>query len=175
MKCPTCGSEKDVRVTTVVNTSDNENLRERRCKNCGCVFYTTEFEVDYDETFKKEFDVVVKNRSRGYYLVRCEKKPSARTLIRERNNTIVERFKSGESVDKLAEKFKLSNAQIRKILCDHGLTSKRPPEYYAERNSKILELRNSGMSFADVAENVDLSATTVRRMYYALRKESNND
>lgn len=50
MLCPKC-SLKENRVTDVRHTKENETLRQRVCRNCGCTFYTTEFVVDPNESF----------------------------------------------------------------------------------------------------------------------------
>ena len=50
MVCPECGGKVHV-IDNV--SSDDENYRKRECKECGHIFYTLEFEVEYDTTFKK--------------------------------------------------------------------------------------------------------------------------
>ena len=60
MKCPKCDSKK----TSVVNkliSQDNEVYKKRACIACGHIFYTTEFEVDFNEQFKKEWDEAQRN------------------------------------------------------------------------------------------------------------------
>ena len=55
MKCTKC--DGDTKVTDLVhNSSSNEVYRRRKCINCGNVFYTTEFEVERNEQFKKEWN-----------------------------------------------------------------------------------------------------------------------
>lgn len=55
MKCPDCGG--DVRVIdSVFNHDQNEILRKRKCHDCGHVFYTIEFEVEYDTNMKETWN-----------------------------------------------------------------------------------------------------------------------
>lgn len=51
MICPICGGK----VTTIEvrhNTDDNESYRQKKCNVCGHIFYTLEFEAEFDEVFK---------------------------------------------------------------------------------------------------------------------------
>ena len=47
MKCPDCGGEVKV-IDSVFNIDQNEILRKRKCKDCDHIFYTIEFEIEYD-------------------------------------------------------------------------------------------------------------------------------
>jgi len=51
MTCPRC-NHKVVVADSVHNPATNETYRKRKCTTCGHVFYTIEFEVDCDDTFK---------------------------------------------------------------------------------------------------------------------------
>lgn len=50
MICPRC-SVKDNRVTDVRHTKENETLRQRVCRNCGCSFYSVEFVAEDNKSF----------------------------------------------------------------------------------------------------------------------------
>lgn len=54
MKCPKCGGKATVKNT--LHTDDNETYRKIKCQDieCGNIFYTIEYEVEYDERLKKE-------------------------------------------------------------------------------------------------------------------------
>ena len=54
MKCPKCDNHTKV-TDSVYNDSTNEIYRRRKCIECDNVFYTTEFEVERNEQFKKEW------------------------------------------------------------------------------------------------------------------------
>lgn len=54
MKCPKCGA--DVRNIDSVHTENNEILRKRICKECDYIFFTMEFECDYDSVFKEAWN-----------------------------------------------------------------------------------------------------------------------
>lgn len=58
MNCPKCGGEVKV-LDNINNTEDNEIYRKRKCKKCGNVFYTVEFEADEDESLRQ---ILVKYR-----------------------------------------------------------------------------------------------------------------
>ena len=55
MKCPDCGGDVKV-MDSVFNTDQNEVLRKRKCKDCGHVFYTIEFEIEYDTNTKETWN-----------------------------------------------------------------------------------------------------------------------
>lgn len=52
LKCPKCGNGKLYGVESIT-TPENEVYRRRKCCNCGYMFVTVEFEVEYDSTVKK--------------------------------------------------------------------------------------------------------------------------
>lgn len=55
MKCPKCGGKAIVKNT--LHTDDNETYRRIRCihaETCGHVFWTIEYEIEYDDRLKKE-------------------------------------------------------------------------------------------------------------------------
>ena len=51
MNCPECGGKTTV--WNISHTDRSENLRKRKCLDCGHRFNTIEFVVKNDETFKK--------------------------------------------------------------------------------------------------------------------------
>lgn len=53
MICTECGG--DVMVTDSARKPDGEVYRRRKCKGCGRIFYTIEFEVEKDEKFLVEW------------------------------------------------------------------------------------------------------------------------
>lgn len=53
MKCPKCKGR--VAVKDTVNVFWNEVYRQRKCLECGHVFYTAEFEVEPNAQFRKEW------------------------------------------------------------------------------------------------------------------------
>lgn len=63
MKCPKCDGDAGV-VDSSFNPEDNEYYRKRKCKSCGHSFYTIEFEVSCDDTFKENY--VKNHRSYNY-------------------------------------------------------------------------------------------------------------
>jgi hypothetical protein len=54
MQCPKCNSKK-IDTKKAVDMPWNEVYREKKCRGCGHVFYTCEFEVEPNERFTKEF------------------------------------------------------------------------------------------------------------------------
>lgn len=57
MTCPKCNNQTTI--TNVVHVPYNETYRSRKCRNCGHVFYTAEFEVEANKRFKKEWNQYV--------------------------------------------------------------------------------------------------------------------
>lgn len=55
MNCPKCGKKTFV-IDLSHNLTDRETYRYRRCLDCGHSFYSIEFEVPLDSTFKKEWN-----------------------------------------------------------------------------------------------------------------------
>lgn len=63
MFCPKCDGLK-VRVTvTVENIDENETYKRYKCYECGCYFYTVEFEAITDKIFKETWEVYRKRYS----------------------------------------------------------------------------------------------------------------
>ena len=54
MTCPECSGK--VCVVDLVNADDNTTYRKRKCKSCGHIFYTVEFEVVSYESIKDEWN-----------------------------------------------------------------------------------------------------------------------
>lgn len=52
MICPKCKG-RIFTTDTVNNNSENETYREKKCGDCGAVFYTVEFEAVDNDRFKK--------------------------------------------------------------------------------------------------------------------------
>lgn len=55
MTCPKCNSTRIAIRDSVNNTEENETYRKRVCADCGRIFHTVEFEVEYNDRFKKEW------------------------------------------------------------------------------------------------------------------------
>ena len=51
MDCPKCGGK--VHAQDTVHTPENETYRRRKCAECGFMFYTVEYEVEYDKQVQK--------------------------------------------------------------------------------------------------------------------------
>jgi transcriptional regulator NrdR family protein len=56
MRCPKCNSAA---ITTIeaVDVPWNEIYRKKKCRSCGHIFHTAEFEVEPDKRFKKEWAI----------------------------------------------------------------------------------------------------------------------
>lgn len=55
MVCPKCGGKTTV-FDSSFNSETNEYYRARRCRVCNHEFFTMEFEVEYNEQFKKDWN-----------------------------------------------------------------------------------------------------------------------
>ena len=54
MNCPRCGGKVGV-IDSVHNTDENEIYRKRKCKDCELIFYTAEYEIRHDLSFRSEW------------------------------------------------------------------------------------------------------------------------
>lgn len=63
VKCPKCDSDTSVKGVRH-DREENEVFRERKCKKCGERFFTVEFQVEENESFKKIWKELW-NRYRG--------------------------------------------------------------------------------------------------------------
>ena len=55
MVCPKCKGK--VKTLRTVDVSWNESYRQKKCLDCGHIFYTAEFEVEPNKRFKKEWNL----------------------------------------------------------------------------------------------------------------------
>ena len=55
MTCPKCGGK--IRVLDTVHNPDNETYRRKRCTVCSHEFFTTEFEIEVTDEFKREWSI----------------------------------------------------------------------------------------------------------------------
>lgn len=56
MTCPKCQSTRLGVMDSVNNNDANETYRKRKCLECGKIFYTAEFEVEYGEMFANDWN-----------------------------------------------------------------------------------------------------------------------
>ena len=77
MNCPKCGDESGV-INGAFNHKQNERYRQRKCKSCGHVFYTTEFEVEYTQSFAYDFWYVYHRGQKRKEELRRQKKEAAK-------------------------------------------------------------------------------------------------
>lgn len=63
MNCPKCKSRAYV-MDVVNNHVNQEAYRKKRCKKCGHVFFTVEFEVENDKVFMRKWFLNHRERSR---------------------------------------------------------------------------------------------------------------
>ena len=64
MYCPKCKGKIGV-LDSVYNNDENEILRKRKCKECGHIFYTIEFEVEQDDRLKQEWSSFYRSNLRN--------------------------------------------------------------------------------------------------------------
>ena len=73
MNCPECGSESAV---WDIAKAREELYRKRKCKVCGLKFCTIEYEVEYDENFRKDWvtynRACIRSRNRKNRWQKCE-------------------------------------------------------------------------------------------------------
>lgn len=56
MLCPNCKTTRTKVVDTIPNDDDFETYRVRKCPNCNYMFHTSEYEVEYDDKFRRLFN-----------------------------------------------------------------------------------------------------------------------
>lgn len=59
MNCPGCGAKS--RISRTLHSHENEIYRQRLCLECSNIFYTIEYEMEYTDTFKKEFNNLLRD------------------------------------------------------------------------------------------------------------------
>jgi transcriptional regulator NrdR family protein len=67
MNCPKCNCSSCTTIDTVQNRTDNEVYRKRKCRDCGHIFYTSEFEVEYSDQFKKDWNKHYRRKYKKLY------------------------------------------------------------------------------------------------------------
>lgn len=55
MICPKCNAKSSI-VGSILNAGDNEVYRRRKCRECGHIFYSVEFEVDDNVAYRDYFN-----------------------------------------------------------------------------------------------------------------------
>ena len=60
MKCPKCGHI--TQVTHLTTSGENEEYRRRRCRWCGRVFFTIEFDIEENEQLRNEWPEMFKKK-----------------------------------------------------------------------------------------------------------------
>lgn len=63
MNCPNCKVKSYV-LDAVNNTVEHETYRKRKCRGCGKVFFTLEFEVENDKPFMRKWFLNHRERKR---------------------------------------------------------------------------------------------------------------
>lgn len=62
MTCPKCKGK--VHEVCAVNVSWNETYRQKKCNECGHIFFTVEFEAEANSRFKREWNRYYKKSKR---------------------------------------------------------------------------------------------------------------
>ena len=60
MRCPTCKGK--LRTVDTIPCSDNSIYRRKRCLECGCLFYTIEFEIERNDKCRKEINEAAREK-----------------------------------------------------------------------------------------------------------------
>ncbi len=55
MNCPNCDGDTHV-TDTKYNGNANERYRRHKCKGCGHIMWTIEFEVEFDDRYRKQWN-----------------------------------------------------------------------------------------------------------------------
>ena len=84
---------------------------------------------------------------------------------------IIELRRSGETLRRIAEKYKLTGERVRQIIAIYNVTAETPVTVrignkaccpiVAERRQKVAELRLTGMTLAKIAEALDVPRHTI--------------
>jgi len=84
---------------------------------------------------------------------------------------IIELRRSGETLQRIAEKYHLTGERVRQIIAIYNAKAESPVTVrignrvrcpkVAERREKVAELRRSGMTLAKIAETLDVARHTI--------------
>lgn len=80
MICPDCGSDNTGVIDYVFNPETNEHYRLRKCKECLYRFYSTEFIIEPNAQFMREW------KTHNRYVAYNAKKSEQRRLAKEKKN-----------------------------------------------------------------------------------------
>lgn len=83
--------------------------------------------------------------------------------IIERNEKILEDYKSGMTRSELAEKYRLKRSYINVILYRNGVSDKKRKD---ARNKQIMEDYDSGMLRSELAKKYGLKIANVHQLLY---------
>ena len=61
VSCPECGAVVKT-VDVVTNHDDNETYRKKKCTKCGHKFYTIEYTIDNDASFREQWRTHHRNK-----------------------------------------------------------------------------------------------------------------
>jgi transcriptional regulator NrdR family protein len=106
MNCPKCSGAVMVRDTTY--TEENEIYRRKKCRECGHVFYTMEFEVEDNPAFRAEWSRLIKTAKPAWVKTR---RKIYTLYLRENGETVA----SG-TVEECAKRMGISVEAMRTII-----------------------------------------------------------
>jgi uncharacterized protein (DUF433 family) len=92
-------------------------------------------------------------------------------ITEQQKTEIIELRRSGETLQRIADKYNLSGERVRQIIAIYNASADSPVTVrignrvrcpkVAQRRQKVAELRKSGMTLAKIAETLDILQHTI--------------
>jgi hypothetical protein len=131
MKCPKCFGP--VRVCDTTYTEENEIYRRKRCRNCGSIVYTLEFEVENNSALQEDWNRLLKTAKPAW----TKRKRKIYTIYLVENGEIVASGTSEECAKKMGISAGTFRGKIAKI--NKGKTRKYEVEIQYSTDKKAEE------------------------------------
>ena len=146
MKCPKCDGK--VRVIDYVHSRYNEEYRKRKCTECGHIFYTCECVVEYDASFKEEWNL---SHRTSYVKRRMERKMKCKEC--KHKDALIERYKTeNERIVKLNGEILETARSINHSNFELIMINKKLHADIEELKNKLKEA--TGETCSDDSDNV---------------------
>jgi len=91
-------------------------------------------------------------------------KPDSRDSLKKRNEKVIRDYQQGYTIDRLAEKYNLTENRISQILTAHGARQPKWRKMSEETRQTIFKLQKKGLSKAEIGRKVGVSRERVRQI-----------
>lgn len=94
-----------------------------------------------------------------------------REEIKKRNESIVNEYKNGKTVNQLSVDYDLCKSSVTTILRDAlGVRNIKTPD---EKESKVIQMRKDGCTFIHIGKELNIHSTTAARIWNEYKLKNN--